>query len=199
MLTPRFETALAFAARLHVHQRRKLTHTPYIAHLLSVAALVLEDGGDEQEAIAALLHDAIEDQGGVATRDLIRQQFGEQVTQIVEGCTEPQREPQQTWRDHKLAYLHQIRSASAAVHRVVLADKLHNGRSLLLNLHLYGTVTWDYFKGGQANVLWLHHQQLQLFRQLSTSWMVNELAWVAQEVERLAIAPPLPGSNPSNP
>jgi (p)ppGpp synthase/HD superfamily hydrolase len=184
VLTSRFETALVFATRLHAHQQRKVRPIPYIAHLLSVAALVLEDGGHEDEAIAALLHDAIEDQGGTATRDEIQRQFGNQVTAIVEGCTAPQRDRHQPWRDHKLAYLQQIQSSSPAVHRVVLADKLHNGRSLLVNLQLYGANTWSHFAGGQENILWLYRIQLQLFHQLSTSWMVNEVTYSQRRATR---------------
>lgn len=87
-LSSRFEEALVYAARLHAGQNRKGSDIPYISHLLSVAAIVLEDGGEEEEAIAALLHDGVEDQGGKKTREEIRRRFGENVARIVDGCTD---------------------------------------------------------------------------------------------------------------
>lgn len=93
MLTSRFEDALVYTTQTHATQNRKGTQTPYIAHLLSVCSLVLEHGGDEDEAIAALLHDAIEDQGGDAQRQSIRARFGERVTAIVDGCTDAEGTP----------------------------------------------------------------------------------------------------------
>lgn len=184
ILTDRFEEALVYAVRLHRFQCRKVTGTPYVAHLLSVAALVLEDGGDEDEAIAALLHDAVEDQGGAATRTEILRRFGERATAIVDGCTESEREPQQRWRAHKQRYLAQVAAADAAVQRVVLADKLHNGRSLLVNVQLVGDRTWGYFVARREELLWLNWEQVKLFQRLSDSWMVRELAAVVERLEQ---------------
>jgi (p)ppGpp synthase/HD superfamily hydrolase len=176
VLSERFEEALVYAAQLHVNQRRKVRNTPYVAHLLSVAALVLEDGGDEDEAIAALLHDAVEDQGGENTRTEIRRRFGERVAAIVDGCTEPERVGNQSWREHKLAYLEQIRQASTSVQRVMLADKLHNARSLWVNLYLEGDRVWTEFRGSRSDVLWLQQAQVRVFEELQSSrWMVAEL------------------------
>jgi (p)ppGpp synthase/HD superfamily hydrolase len=174
-LTSRFEVALVYAVQLHAQQQRKVTGTPYVAHLLSVAALVLEDGGTEGEAIAALLHDAVEDQGGAATRAEILRWFGVTVVKIVDGCTEPNLQPGQTWQAHKLQYLEQIRWADSAVQRVALADKLHNARSLLVNFRLEGDRIWSQFQGGKAGVLWLTEKQLEMFQQVSSGWMVVEL------------------------
>ncbi len=179
-LTPQFEQALVYATQVHATQRRKVRNTPYIAHLLSVAALVLEDDGSEAETIAALLHDAVEDQG-ILLLDIERC-FGTDVAAIVQGCTEPDRLPHQTWRQHKLQYLDQIQQSSAAVQRVALADKLHNGRSLLVNLRLYGAGIWSYFSGDLGEILWLQREQLQLFKSVSQSWMVEELGKVTEEI-----------------
>lgn len=107
-----------YATRLHAHQTRKIGGIPYIAHLLSVAALVLEAGGDEDEAIAALLHDAVEDQGGIPTRNEIRQRFGDRVVAIVDGCTEFDTLPKPPWQERKTRYLENLRHASPAVRRV---------------------------------------------------------------------------------
>lgn len=176
VLSERFEEALVYAAQLHANQRRKVRNTPYVAHLLSVAALVLEDGGDEDEAIAALLHDAVEDQGGETTRTEIRRRFGERVAAIVDGCTEPERGRNQSWRKHKQAYLEQIRQASTSVQRVMLADKLHNARSLWVNLYLEGDRVWTEFRGSRSDVLWLQQAQVRVFEELQSSrWMVAEL------------------------
>jgi (p)ppGpp synthase/HD superfamily hydrolase len=131
LLTVRFESALIYANQLHTFQVRKGSGIPYISHLLSVAALVLEMGGDEDEAIAALLHDAVEDQGGAKTREVIRQKFGDRVVEIVDACSDSETIPKPPWRQRKEAYLEKIQTASAAVRRVSLADKLHNSRSTL--------------------------------------------------------------------
>lgn len=183
-LTPQFEAALVYATQLHAQQRRKVTHTPYIAHLLSVTALVLEDGGSEEEAIAALLHDAVEDQGGTTTRAEISRRFGSNVTAIVDGCTEPEQTPSMTWKEHKQQYLEQLRQASPQVQRVALADKLHNARSLLINLRLEGESIWSQFRGGKDNILWLYELQLELFEKVSNSWMVEELERVTKELRQ---------------
>ena len=186
-LTPQFEAALVYATQLHAQQRRKVTRIPYIAHLLSVTALVLEDGGSEEEAIAALLHDAVEDQGGAATRAEICRRFGSDVTAIVDGCTEPDKTPGMAWKEHKRLYLQQLRQASPQVRRVALADKLHNARSLLVNFRLEGESIWNQFKGGKENVLWLGNAQLELFRQTSNSWMVAELEGAVRELTRAGL------------
>ena len=191
-LTPQFEAALIYATQLHAQQRRKITHTPYIAHLLSVAALVLEDGGSEEEAIAALLHDAVEDQGGATTRAEIRRRFGSKVTAIVDGCTEPEQTPSMTWKEHKQKYLEQLRQASPQVRRVALADKLHNARTLLTNARLAGEAIWSEFRGGKENVLWLQEALLELFCQKSNSWMVEELEQVIRELRQAIAAKQLP-------
>ena len=138
VLGERFETALVYALRLHRHQRRKVTGVPYICHLLAVAAMVIEAGADEDCAIAALLHDAVEDQGGSSTLLAIRQQFGGRVAEYVSACSAPSRRGNQDWRSHKIDYLAQIEAAPVAVKQIVLADKLHNGRSLLSNLSQFG-------------------------------------------------------------
>jgi (p)ppGpp synthase/HD superfamily hydrolase len=114
----RFEQALIYATKLHVKQVIKCRDLPYISHLLSVAALILEDGGDEKKASAGLLHDAVEDKGGIETREAILRQFGERVVSIVDGCTEPYLEPKPPWCDRKLQYIEPMRYASPSVLRV---------------------------------------------------------------------------------
>ncbi len=183
-LTNRFEHALVYATQLHARQERKGTNIPYISHLLSVAALVLEDGGDEDEAIAALLHDAVEDQGGVATREVILQKFGERVTQIVDGCTDTDVMPKPPWKERKQQHLENLRHASPAVCRVELADKLHNARSILLDLQRDGEAVWQKFRGGKEGTLWYYRAALEVFAQLGYSmFMVEEFKRVVEELE----------------
>lgn len=186
-LTHRFEQALVYATRLHAKQIRKgVGNVPYISHLLSVAALVLEDGGDEDEAIAGLLHDAIEDQGGEATRQVILNMFGERVCEIVEGCTDSDTIPKPPWQERKQQYIEKLRHASASIRRVALADKLHNARCILSDLHQEGEATWQKFKGGKDGTLWYYRALLALFLESdATSWLVEELNRIVGEFEQV--------------
>ena len=176
ILSDRLADAFTVALGLHRHQPRKVRPIPYIAHLMSVAALVLEDGGSEHEAIAALLHDAIEDQGGAPTRAKLLQRFGPQVIAIVDVCTEPPRQTGQSWRDHKLAYLSQVAQATQSAQRVVLADKLHNVRSLLTNLGLYGNDTWNHFTATEEDYLWFYQSLAALFEQALPGPLTDEFS-----------------------
>jgi (p)ppGpp synthase/HD superfamily hydrolase len=179
LLSDRFEEALVYATRLHVLQLRKGTNIPYISHLLSVAALVLEDGGDEDEAIAALLHDAIEDVGGDRTRQEIRQKFGEEVAQIVEACTDSDTIPKPPWRERKERYIEQFRASSAEMRRVSLADKLHNARSILSDRYRLGDEIWSRFKGGKQQTLWFYRSLIQAAK------TAGDCRFLAEELERV--------------
>ena len=182
-LTDRFEQALIYAHRLHKDQVRKVSGVPYISHLLSVAALVLEDGGSEDEAIAALLHDAVEDQGGLATREVIRQQFGEAVVAIVDGCTESHTVPKPPWSERKARYLEQLQSGSASVRRIALADKLHNARSLLRDWDIMGDRIWTSFATNPEELLAFYEKLLSLYAQES-SWMITEFTKAIAELRQ---------------
>jgi len=193
-LSERFGQALALAFQLHQRQRRKGSRTPYIAHPLGVAGLVLEDGGDEDEAIAALLHDAPEDQGGLETLELIRRQFGERVAQIVDGCTDTYETVKPPWRARKEQYLAHLRTASASVRRVSLADKLHNARSILTDLDSQGEAVWERFNGGKAGSLWYYRSLASVFQELAgmetrPSPMVGLLAETVAQIEALTARP----------
>ncbi len=174
-MTSRFEHALVFAAQLHREQRRKGSSIPYVSHLLAVAALVIEHGGDEDEAIAALLHDAIEDQGGAQTREKILCRFGERVTGIVEGCTDSETIPRPPWENRKRVYIERLNEASASVRLVCAADKLHNVRSILSDYHNLDEEIWQRFEGrkgryGTTGRWWVPSSD-QVGRRLSTSWI----------------------------
>ena len=190
-LTERFGQALLYAFRLHQRQRRKGSQTPYIAHPLGVAALVLEDGGDEDEAIAALLHDAAEDQGGLETLEQIRLKFGARVASIVDGCTDTYETPKPLWRPRKEQYLAHLQTASPSVLRVSLADKLHNARTILVDLSSQGDQVWQRFNGGKDGSLWYYRSLEQIFQQLQRSGRINSplvarLDEVVARIERLA-------------
>jgi (p)ppGpp synthase/HD superfamily hydrolase len=165
MLTDRYDRALGYAAALHREQVRKGTGVPYLSHLLSVSALVIEDGGSEDEAIAGLLHDAIEDgpefrsDGVAAIRREIREQFGEMVLSIVESCSDTDQLPKPPWRERKVRYLEHLRTAGPAVRRVTAADKLHNARSTLADYRSLGESLWGRFNtrsGGSGGQLWFY-------------------------------------------
>ena len=182
----RFEAALIYALHLHAQQKRKGTTVPYISHLLAVAALVLEDGGSEEEAIAALLHDAIEDQGGGPTRQEIRRRFGDKVVEIVNGCTDTDETPKPPWLERKKRYLDHLRGASPEVLRVCAADKLHNARSVLVDLRRHGNAVWERFNGGRDGTLWYYRQLVQILRESLSSFLVEELDHTVSELEQLA-------------
>jgi (p)ppGpp synthase/HD superfamily hydrolase len=190
MQMPLFEVALGFAARLHSAQRRKGTDIPYVAHLLAVASLVLEHGGTEEEAIAALLHDAIEDQGGQATREVIARMFGEKVAAIVQGCSDTDVVPKPPWRARKEAYVAHVRRAPPSVRLVSAADKLHNARSILANYRELGDELWSRFNGGKEGTLWYYRALVGAYRASGESTLVDELERVVVELERLAASAP---------
>lgn len=185
VLSSRFEEALILATRLHTNQVRKGTRIPYVAHLLAVTALVLEDGGDEDQAIAALLHDAVEDQGGIETLDEIRKLFGERVAHIVEGCSDSFESPKPPWKERKVNYLRHLREANIDVLRVSLADKLHNACSILRDLQQNGDVIWERFNGGKDGTLWYYRSLVAIFHENDFSPMVAKLQCVFNKIEEL--------------
>ena len=182
-LTPRFEEALVFATQLHARQLRKGSEVPYIAHLLSVTGLVLEAGGDEDEAIAALLHDAVEDQGGLETLAEIRRRFGDRVAATVDGCSDAYTIPKPPWRQRKEMYISHLQEANPEVRRVSLADKLHNARSILRDLRKDGEATWGKFNGGKEGTLWYYRTLVQVFSEIETNFMIDELTRVVAQME----------------
>lgn len=186
ILTERFEAALVYAFRLHREQLRKKSQTPYIAHLLSVTGIVLEDGGDEDQAIAALLHDAVEDQGGMETLEQIRRRFGDRVATIVDALTDAYGSPKPPWRPRKQKYIDHLKNASIEVRRVSLADKLHNARTILFSLQQDGEDTWSRFKGGKEGTLWYYRSLVDVFQRTSDDQLTAELSRVVGEIERLA-------------
>ncbi len=181
--TGRLPEAFAFTIKIHTGQLRKGTAVPYFAHLLGVCALVITDGGDEDEAIAALLHDAVEDQGGLETLNEIRRRFGDRVADIVDGCTDSYTVPKPPWRQRKERYLDHLPHATREVQRVSLADKLDNARSILMDLRQHGDAVWRRFRGGRDGTLWYYRSLVKAFRYEGT--MLAEFERVVQEIEAL--------------
>ncbi len=185
-LTTRFYEALQYAAQLHAEQVRKVGGQPYVTHLLAVAAIVLDYGGNEDEAIAALLHDAVEDQGGAARGEEIRCRFGPAVAAIVEGCTDADTIPKPPWQGRKEAFLARLEHASASIRLVVAADKLHNVRCLLRDLRQQGQAIWKHFKGGREKTLWYYRAVDEALKRSGTTPLVEELDRAVTELERIA-------------
>jgi (p)ppGpp synthase/HD superfamily hydrolase len=184
--THRFEDALVLAHQLHARQKRKGTSIPYVGHLLAVCSIVIENGGTEDEAIAALLHDAVEDAGGDRIRRVIGERFGENVLAIVEGCTDTDQMPKPPWRKRKEDYIAHVRTASPSVRLVSMADKLHNARSILQDYRTHGKTVWERFTGGKDGSLWYYRSLVKAFQEAGTSPLLDELDRVVTELERLA-------------
>lgn len=184
-LTERFEAALVYATRLHARQKRKRSDVPYIAHLLGVTSLVLEDGGQEDEAIAALLHDAVEDQGGMESLEEIRQKFGPEVAEIVIALTDSYTDPKPPWRERKEAYIASIRSASPEAMRVSLADKVYNAHAILRDIRQEGAVGWERFNGGKEGTLWYYRRLIQEFETHGSRSLLSELIRIVDHLEQI--------------
>lgn len=185
-LSERYVDALRLACELHRAQWRKGSGTPYVAHLLSVSSLVLEHGGDEDQAIAGLLHDAVEDQGGAATLEKIRERFGEGVAEIVAACTDADTVPKPPWRERKERYLAHLPHASARARLVSVADKVHNARSVLGDYRVIGEALWERFQGGREGTLWYYRALVGAFRSCGEGPLLDELDRVVTQIEELA-------------
>lgn len=185
ILSERFNQAFKFAYELHHRQFRKGSDTPYLAHLLAVAALVIESGGSEDEAIAALLHDAPEDQGGIEILNQIKGRFGDQVAAIVDGCTDTYQSPKPPWHERKESYLNHLAGVSDQVRRVSLADKLHNSATILRDYREIGDRIWDRFNGGKEGTLWYYRSLVEIFKVGGSDWMTQEFEETVTQIECL--------------
>lgn len=182
----RFEDAVRFALDLHREQARKGSGIPYIAHLFSVAAMAMEHGADEDEAIAALLHDAVEDQGGLPTKQAIEQRFGRRVAEMVDGCTDAYVQPKPPWRERKERYIAHLKQADDSVRLVSACDKLHNARAILGDFIMYGDEVFERFKGGKDGTLWYYRSLADVFAETGPRRLAGELDRVVTELEELA-------------
>lgn len=179
----RFLRAFLFAAEKHAGQGRKASTIPYIAHLMGVASLVLEAGGDEDLAIAGLLHDVVEDCGGTPMLKEVRRRFGKRVANIVDGCTDADTYPKPPWRERKENYLRHLRKAGPETRLVSAADKLHNVRSILTDYRDAGESIWARFNGGRDGTLWYYRVLLDEFLQHKPNRITREFALAVNDLE----------------
>ncbi len=186
MLTDRFDDALSYASRLHREQRRKGTAIPYVAHLLGVASIALENGADEDQAIAALLHDAVEDQGGAPRLLDIRERFGDCVAEIVNHCTDADVDPKPAWRPRKEAYIASLASKPVASLQVSLADKTHNAGAIVADLAVHGDAVWSRFTGGRDGTLWYYDTLAQAFAERISGPALDRFAALVDQMHGIA-------------
>lgn len=183
LVTTRFIEALSYAARLHARQIRKRTERPYVGHLLNVTSIVIEYGGEEEMAIAALLHDAVEDQGGLPRLREIRRKFGARVARIVDGCTDSYTEPKPPWLERKRAYIQCVASEPDDVRLVSAADKLSNVRETIHDLRVHGDSAFEKFRGKKEGTLWYYRSLVEVFRKAGMSPLIEELDRAVSELE----------------
>ena len=188
VLDARFVEALRLAVDLHSRQSRKGSAVPYLGHLLGVCGLVIDAGGSEDEAIAAVLHAAVEDQGGAATLERVRTQFGSNVAAIVEACSDTDVLPKPPWRARKEAYIEHLRTAPAPVLRVSVADKLNNLRTIVRDYGEVGEALWARFNP-DADQVWYYGSLLEVFEERLPVPMTTELRETYDRLLELTAAP----------
>jgi (p)ppGpp synthase/HD superfamily hydrolase len=196
VFSDRLDRAFAYARELHARQGRKGTTIPYLTHLMSVAAIVGENGGSEDQVIAGLLHDAVEDQGGMSVADEIRRRFGDTVAMIVLACSDSvsaDGRAKAPWRSRKEAYLRHLKEQvgrdpkeMALVRLVSAADKFHNARAIVSDLRRHGPAVWSRFSGGREGTLWYYRELLSALSDGWSSPVLEELDRVVREMEQLA-------------
>lgn len=183
----RFECALIYAHQLHKDQVRKGTEILYFSHLLAVSSLVIESGGEEDEAIAALLHDGPEDQGGEKILNDIRNKFGDRVADIVAECSDTFEYPKPPWKERKEKYIQQLKTASESALKISCADKLHNVRSTLSDYRVIGETLWERFNGGKEGTLWYYQTLVEIYKKTSLpDNLVKEISTAVNELVSLS-------------
>lgn len=192
-LGPRFLRAFTFAAKKHSGQARKASTIPYLAHLMGVASLVLEAGGNEDLAIAALLHDVVEDCGGAPMLKEVRRRFGDRAAKIVDGCTDAYVIPKPPWRERKENYIRRLKKEPANTRLVSAADKLNNIRSIISDYRAIGESVWSRFNGGREGTLWYYRTLRDVFLERKPNRITREYALAVKELELLATKNTLSG------
>jgi (p)ppGpp synthase/HD superfamily hydrolase len=183
-LSSTFDSALRYAHDVHRKQIRKGTKAPYIAHLMGVSSIVLDDGGSEEEAIAALLHDAAEDHGGRERLEDIRARFGNAVARIVEDCTDSWETPKPPWAERKRAYIDHARTLARPSLRVSAADKVHNSYAILRDLRKSGEAVWDRFSAAPDDVMAYYEGLVRAYREAGGGPLVDELDRIIRGIRR---------------
>ena len=195
-LTAKFTSAVDYARHIHI-ERRKGTDIPYMAHLLGVASLVMGEAGragfqvTEDMVIAALLHDAVEDHGGLLRQQDIEQNFGPNVARMVEGLSDSFSEDASkklSWMERKQAYIQRLRGEPEDVRLISAADKLYNARAILEDYREIGPKVWDRFKRGRSDQIWYFDELIAVFKSFGTSGVVEELERVVEELRIISAA-----------
>jgi (p)ppGpp synthase/HD superfamily hydrolase len=191
VLTDRFDRALLYATHVHGGQVRKKTVIPYVAHLLAVSATVLEYGGDEEQAIAGLLHDAAEDQGGEPRLHDIRNRFGERVADMVRSCTDGMADtaaghPKEDWQVRKDRYLRRLQTMDADTLLISLSDKVHNARSILRDLRKeeIGELVWERFSQPKDRTISHYEELAKTFKEVLPGQLADELGEIVEVLKR---------------
>jgi (p)ppGpp synthase/HD superfamily hydrolase len=182
-LGPRFLRAFLFAAEKHSGQARKASTIPYIAHLMGVASLALED-----IAIAALLHDVVEDCGGAPMLKEVRRSFGKHVAEMVDGCTDADTEPKPPWRERKEKYIRRLKTEAADTRLVSASDKLNNIRSIISDYRAIGESVWSRFNGGRDGTLWYYRTLRDEFLRSKPNRVTREFDLAVKELELMTRA-----------
>jgi (p)ppGpp synthase/HD superfamily hydrolase len=188
-LTERYDQALTYTSGIHREQLRKGTQIPYLAHLMAVSSLVLEAGGDEDLAIAGLLHDSLEDQGALTSFEELSRRFGSRVAVVVRACSDAEPAPgtqKPPWRERKEAYLSHLASADADVLIVSRADKLHNARSIVLDARALGDDLWGRFNAPKPEQLWYYSALARTFSEQLPGPQSDELERVVAAMTDVA-------------
>ncbi len=196
-LGPRLQRAFRYAAEKHDGQTRKQSAVPYLSHLMAVASLVLEAGGDEDMAIAALLHDVVEDCGGMPRLREIRKQFGPRVAKIVEGCTDSFGEPKPEWVERKKDYLREVKHADVETRLVSASDKLHNVRTILADYRTHGEDIWQRFSGRKEGTLWYYRALSDEYQRRNPNRITRELKIAVAQLERAVSQKPRASKEPT--
>jgi (p)ppGpp synthase/HD superfamily hydrolase len=183
-LTDRFDKALVYTHKAHATHIRKGSGVPYFGHLMGVSSIVIDDGGSEDEAIAALLHDAAEDQGGRDRLNDIRARFGDAVAAIVEDCTDSWVTPKEPWAERKKKYIGHARTLGPSSLRVSAADKVHNAYAILRDLRNTGERVWERFNAGPDDILAYYQGLVRAYREAGGGRLVDELDRIVRGIER---------------
>lgn len=183
-ISKRFREALDYTAALHADHARKGGDVPYLSHLLGVAALAMQYGASEDEAIAALLHDAVEDQGGLPTLLAIRERFGDEVARIVDACSDTDQIPKPPWRHRKEAYLRHLESTDDSVRLVSTCDKIHNLQTILSDFYEVGRKIFERFNAGELETLWYYDELSKVFSRLGPARPAADLARTLDSLKR---------------
>jgi (p)ppGpp synthase/HD superfamily hydrolase len=183
-LTNRLDLAFSYAHEVHADQVKKGTSVPYLGHLMGVSSIVLDDGGSEDEAVAALLHDAAEDHGGHERLEDIRSRFGDAVARIVEDCTDSWEAPKPPWLVRKQSYVHHARTLPATSLRVSAADKVHNTYAILRDLRNTGEQVWERYDARADDVLSYYESLVRAYREAGGGKLVDELERIIRGIHR---------------